>query len=121
MKTRSFVAVLASATLAFAQDPQPVHVGPPVVAPAAAPKTLALGMRVPAETVLVDIDGKEHRAADCKGKITVVNFYSITYPIMRGWEQRLAAIEQQYGKQGVVFLDIDANSTEIGTTPPAKD
>jgi len=124
MKTRSFVAVLASAALAFAQEPQPVPVGPPVVAPAAAPqppKTLALGMRVPAETVLVDIDGKEHRAGDCKGKITVVNFYSITCPIMRGWEQRLAAIEQQYGKQGVVFLDIDANSTEIGTTPPAKD
>lgn len=97
------------ATRAAAQD-----------APAAAqqPKTLALGMRVNGNTVLKDIDGNEHKAKSYQGKITVINFYSIQCPIQAGWDGRLAAIQREFGEQGVVFLNIDSNHTEIGTAPP---
>ena len=86
-----------------------------------APKTLQLGQRVNGATTLLDLDGKPVKAQDQMGKITVVNFYSIQCPIQRAWDKRLAEIQTEFGKQGVVFLHIDSNVTEIGAAPPAAD
>jgi thiol-disulfide isomerase/thioredoxin len=85
------------------------------------PKTLQLGTRVDGKTTLSDIDGKPVTAHEFMGKVTVVNFYSIQCPIQRAWDGRLAEIQKEFEGQGVVFLHIDSNVTEIGENPPAAD
>lgn len=86
-----------------------------------APKKLQLGTRVDGKTILSDIDGKPVMAQEFMGKITVVNFYSIQCPIQRAWDGRLAEIQKEFEAQGVVFLHINSNVTEIGENPPAAD
>jgi peroxiredoxin len=86
-----------------------------------APKTLQLGQRVNGATTLKDLDGKPLKAMELMGKVTVVNFYSIQCPIQRAWDKRLAEIQTEFAKEGVVFLHIDSNVTEIGAAPPAED
>ena len=85
-------------------------------------KTLSLNTRANGGIVLKDIDGNEHKAKSFQGKITVVNFYSTTCPIQAAWDDRLAAIQNEFSKKDVVFLNINSNRSEIGETPPvAKD
>lgn len=112
----------------LAQDPVPAK-QPPKPAPVEASdakqndnkpekKVLALGQRLDGATTLTDIDGKTQKAKDLMGKLTVVNFYSIQCPIQRAWDDRLAALQTKYAAQGVVFLHIDSNVTEIGAEAP---
>lgn len=122
MKTLLTVALFGLSTLAFAQEPTPPT---PAPAPAPAekpapqkPKTLQLGARLDGGITLKDIDGKEVKAKEHMGKITVVNFYSIQCPIQRAWDGRLAAIQKEYEAKGVVFYNIDSNHTEIGKEAP---
>lgn len=84
------------------------------------PKALSLGTRANGGIALKDIDGNEHRAKSYQGKVTVVNFYSIQCPIQAAWDDRLAAIQNEFAKQDVVFLNINSNRTEIGDQPPAQ-
>ncbi len=76
------------------------------------PAVLALGGKIPANMALETLDGKEQKlvAAD---QITVVNFWSITCPIMAGWEERMTAIYKKYGKQGVKFRFVNPNAPEF--------
>jgi len=85
-------------------------------APAA--KTLQLGQRANGALTLPDIDGNAQKAHDLMGKVTVVSFYSIQCPVQADWDQRLAQIQKDFEGQGVVFLHVDSNVTEIGETPP---
>jgi peroxiredoxin len=86
-----------------------------------APKILQLGQRVPGELTLLDLDGKPVKAHDLMGKITVVNFYSTKCPIQKAWDQRLSDIQKQFEVQGVTFLHIDSNTTEIDQDPTVPD
>jgi len=86
-----------------------------------APKTLQLGARVDGKTTLTDIDGKAVMAHEFMGKVTVVNFYSIQCPIQRAWDSRLAEIQKEFEAQGVVFLHVNSNVTEIGEEAPKQD
>jgi len=119
----SFLALTAAG---FAQDaPQQEPTQPPKAEakPAAekpAPKTLELGQRVNGGLTLLDIDGKEQKAMDLMGKVTVVNFYSIQCPVQAQWDERLAQIQKDFAEQGVVFLHIDSNVTEIGEKAPEQ-
>ncbi|HEX5054448.1 MAG TPA: redoxin domain-containing protein [Planctomycetota bacterium] len=97
-----------------AQEPAPEPAKP---APEQ-PKVLQLGDRVKGELALLDIDGVPQKAGSLMGKITVVNFYSIQCPIQAGWDQRLAQIQKDFEGDGVVFLHIDSNVSEIGAEPP---
>lgn len=101
--------------------PPPVPVTKPTPEQPATPKVLQLGGRIAGDLQLLDIDGKPQRAEDLKGKVTVVNFYSIQCPIQAAWDQRLADIQKAFATQGVVFLHIDSNVSEIGEQPPAAD
>lgn len=83
-----------------------------------APKTLQLGQRVNGLVALNDLDGKPVKAGDHMGKVTVVSFYSIQCPIQAAWDNRLAQLQKDFEPQGVVFLHIDSNVTEIGAEPP---
>lgn len=119
---------------ALAQDPAPQHPSPkqpasqPASQPAdagatdaAKPKILQLGQRADGALTLLDIDGKPQNAHELMGRITVVNFYSIQCPVQRAWDKRLAAIQQDFAKDGVVFLHVDSNVGEIGEEPQQKE
>jgi peroxiredoxin len=82
-------------------------------------KPLALGDVLPANFQLKDLQGNVHSAADCKGKITLINFYSIQCPVQAAWDDRLVALQKDFAEKGVVFWHIDSNVTEIGKTAPA--
>ncbi|MFO1077191.1 MAG: redoxin domain-containing protein [Planctomycetota bacterium] len=83
-----------------------------------APKTLQLGARVDGKTTLADIDGNTVTAHEFMGKVTVISFYSIQCPIQAAWDSRLAQIQKDFAADGVVFLHIDSNVSEIGEAPP---
>jgi thiol-disulfide isomerase/thioredoxin len=108
------LSTLAAAVLA--QDPVPAS-KPAKDKAAEQPKTLELGKRVPGTMTLMDIDGNEHKAQSFMGKVTVVNFFSITCPIQQNWDPTLTAIQKKYADKGVVFLNVDSNVTEIGEQP----
>jgi len=116
----------ALAAAGFAQDaPQqdPAQSPKAEAKPAAekpAPKKLELGQRIDGALTLLDIDGKEQKAMDLMGKVTVVNFYSIQCPVQAQWDERLAQIQKDFAEQGVVFLHIDSNVTEIGEKAPEQ-
>lgn len=111
-----------------AQEPAPT--APADTAPAdkstekPASKVLELGQRIEGELELLDIDGVAQKAKDLMGKVTVVNFYSIQCPVQAQWDERLAQIQKDFAEQGVVFLHVNSNVTEIGEKPqpqPAAD
>lgn len=124
---------LAVTTLLRAQDKPAQEAAPkaPTHAPAAekaaeqpTPKVLELGQRIDGELELLDIDGVAQKAKDLMGKVTVVNFYSIQCPVQAQWDERLAQIQKDFAEQGVVFLHVNSNVTEIGEKPqpqPAAD
>lgn len=92
------------------------------VADKEAPKTLDLGGKLADHfTALPDMDGSVVKAADMAGKTVVINFYSIQCPIQRDWDQRLAQIQREHEKGGVIFLHINSNHTEIGKSPAEVD
>jgi peroxiredoxin len=102
-----------------AQDPQQDPEGKEK----AKPVLLELGKTLPKPIALPDIDGEVHRSQQYAGKVVVVNFWSTTCPIMKGWESRYAAIHRAYAEQGVVFLTINSNegNGEIGDREPKKE
>lgn len=74
----------------------------------------APGATVDGALVLKDLKGKEVKLSDFQGKVTVVDFWSITCPISKGWESRLKALAEVYAKKDVHFVAIDSNKTEHG-------
>ena len=117
---------LALSAAGFAQDAPPQDPAQPPKAEAKpatekpALKTLELGQRIDGELSLRDIDGQEQKAKDLMGKVTVINFYSIQCPVQAQWDERLAQIQKDFAEQGVVFLHIDSNVTEIGEKAPEQ-
>lgn len=87
------------------------------------PQLLEIGKTLPRAIALPDIDGNQVRSQQFRDRIVVVNFWSITCPIMKGWESRLAAIQEEYGEKGVAFLMINSNegNGEIGDKEPAEE
>jgi hypothetical protein len=75
------------------------------------PQPLAVGQRPKRMLQLPDLDGTVHRSADYADQIVVVCFWSTKCPIMRGYEDRMAAIVREYGGQGVRFLMINSNES----------
>lgn len=98
-----------------AQDTKPAPKQEP--AKQDAPAKLQLGARVNGAVTLTDLDGKSLKAQEQMGKLTVINFWSTQCPVQKAWDGRLAEIQKEYEGQGVTFLHIDSNSTEIGTSP----
>ncbi len=115
--------VLAAASTAQDKPPQPhaptATAGKSKSTPSAA-DAIELGQRIDGELSLRDIDGQEQKAKDLMGKVTVINFYSIQCPVQAQWDERLAQIQKDFAEQGVVFLHIDSNVTEIGEKAPEQ-
>lgn len=77
------------------------------------PKTFQVGQEIDAKIALADIQGAQHNLAQYRGKIVVLDFWSIDCPWSVGYEARLKRLHGTYAAKGVVFLALDANTTEI--------
>jgi thiol-disulfide isomerase/thioredoxin len=114
-------AVLLVTTIC-AQDQKPA--APPAAKAEKAdhPKTLQLGDTIDASLSLPDIDGNVHSAAEMKGRITVVNFWSTQCPIQEAWDPTLGKIQLEYEAKGVHFVMINSNEAngEIADGKPAE-
>jgi peroxiredoxin len=76
-----------------------------------APASLALGGSIPmADTKMKNIDGKEMSIADVKGaKGTLVVFTCNACPWAQAWEDRIVALGNEYQKQGIGVIAVNAN------------
>jgi peroxiredoxin len=98
MNTRNFVAAAAAVALL------------PVFAPVIA-FALATGDAAPMTTTkLKNIDGKELSIGEARGdKGTLVVFTCNHCPYVKAWEDRLAALGNEYSKKGVGVIAINSN------------
>lgn len=71
-------------------------------------KPLAIGDAVP-DFTLKDLDGKEHKLSDYKGKIVVLDFVSHGCPWSRAHDKSMPALADKYKDQDVVVLGIEAD------------
>jgi peroxiredoxin len=62
---------------------------------------------------LPGVDGETHALRDYKDKEAVVVIFSCNHcPYVRAWEDRMVAIQTDYGDQGVQLISINANDAE---------
>lgn len=76
-------------------------------------KPYTIGSKVDVQLKLVDLEGKQHRFFDYRGKLVVVDFWSTQCPWSVGYEEKLKAIHKEYKEKEVVFLAINSNYTEL--------
>ncbi len=88
-------------------------------APEKKPVVLAVGSTVAADVALTDLDGKQFKFGDVRGKTVVIHFWSITCPWEKNAEPKLQQIATDYKDKDVVVLAINANAGEIGAQPDA--
>ncbi len=76
-------------------------------------QTYEVGTKVDAKISLPDITGKQHILGDYKGKLVVVDFWSINCPWSKKKEQQFIDLHKTFGAKGVEFLAINSNKTEV--------
>jgi peroxiredoxin len=105
---------------AFAQTKKtpPPSQQPPAKKPEAKPaekkpeaKT-GVGSEVDASISLNDASGKAHAFKDYRGKVVVVDFWSMD-PASEAYSKRLTEMADELGKKGVVFLAINSSQTDL--------
>lgn len=120
MKVRVRLIVLASLMLpAVAQQPQtrppaPNAKGSHAVAGRAPVAGLELGQRLDGNAVVIDLNGKPCRLAELLSKVTVINFHSTQSKTQREADAHLATLQREHAKNGVGFVHLNSNATEIG-------
>jgi thiol-disulfide isomerase/thioredoxin len=77
-----------------------------------------LGATVDENIVLKDIDGKELKLKDLRGKVVFIHFWSKDCPYEENADPKVQALEKGWKGKDVAILAIDSNSSEIGATPP---
>ncbi len=81
----------------------------------AAPPETPLGRKIENFT-LNDFRGKSHSLADFKkSKLVVVAFLGTECPLAKLYTPRLVRLAEKYGKQGVAFVGVNANSQDSVT------
>ncbi|HEX8999297.1 MAG TPA: redoxin domain-containing protein [Blastocatellia bacterium] len=73
--------------------------------------TLTVGAAAP-EFELKDLSGQPHSLKNYRGKLTVITFLSARCPISNAYKDRVKALAEDYAKQGVAFLGINASADE---------
>ncbi len=62
---------------------------------------------------LPGVDGKTHTLSSLKGKNgSVLIFISVQCPVSNGYNERMQALADAYGKQGITVIGINSNATE---------
>jgi peroxiredoxin len=109
-------------TPAFAQSKKtpPPSQQPPAKKPEPKPaekkpeahKATGVGSELDASITLNDAAGKAHAFKDYRGKVVVVDFWSMD-PASEAYSKRLTEMADELGKKGVVFLAIDPSQTDL--------
>lgn len=125
MKKIWFLIVLLSGVLAWplaAQDKDKKGDAPVEQAGKSDKKVepLKLGATVDESLVLRDLDGKEYKVKDLRGKVVFIHFWSMVCPYEPAAEPKFAALLERYKGKEVVQLAIASNQGELGAEP-AKD
>jgi thiol-disulfide isomerase/thioredoxin len=110
MKIRPFVFVALLWALVAAV---PGH----TAAPQQAATPYQVGATVPGDVSFKDIDGKEHRLADYRGKVVFIHFWSIVCPTEKVAEPKCIDLQKTYADKGVVQIAINANQKELADAP----
>jgi thiol-disulfide isomerase/thioredoxin len=71
----------------------------------------AIGSPAP-DFELQDLSGQPHALKSYRGKLTVITFLSARCPISNAYKDRVKAVAEDYAKQGVAFLGINASADE---------
>lgn len=79
--------------------------------PVSAATILTSGQPAP-EFELKDLSGEPHALKSYRGKLTVISFLSARCPISNAYKDRVKAVAEDYAKQGVAFLGINASADE---------
>lgn len=119
MKTWWIPALAFSGVLALpliAQDKKP---DAPAAQETKKSEPYKLGATVDENITLKDIDGKELKLKDLRGKVVFIHFWSMNCPYEVKADPKVAALEKKWAGKDVAVLAINSNSTEIGATPPA--
>lgn len=121
MKKMMFLAALCGA-LVLPLAAQEKRAAPAAPAPQAdaQPKVYKLGSTVDEKLSLTDLDGKSITFKELRGKVVLIHFWSMMCPYEEIADPKVAALEQRWkDNKDVVVLAINANSSEIGATPPS--
>jgi thiol-disulfide isomerase/thioredoxin len=81
---------------------------------------LKVGATVDESLVLRDIDGKQYKLKDLRGKTIFIHFWSMVCPYEPAAEPKFAALIERYKGKDVVQFAIASNQGELGPEP-AKD
>jgi len=73
--------------------------------------SLTIGQPAP-DFTLKDLSGKPYALKDARGQITVLAFLSARCPISNYYNERIRALAEDYAKQNVSFLAINASADE---------
>ncbi len=92
----------------------------PAPAPAAKTEPYKIGSVVDEKLSLRDLDGKEIKFKDLRGKVVFIHFWSKDCPYEVAADPKTAALAEKYKGKDVVCLAVDANMNEYGPEP-AKD
>jgi thiol-disulfide isomerase/thioredoxin len=80
-----------------------------------------LGSTVDENLVLRDLDGKELKFKDLRGKVVLVHFWATMCPYEIVADPKFTELEKRWkDKKDVVIVAINSNSSEIGATPPTE-
>ena len=82
-------------------------------AKAQAKKTYQLGDVLSADTKLIDLDNKVLSLGSLRGKVVVLDFWSIQCPISVRYEKRLKELYTHYAGKDVVILAVNPNNREM--------
>lgn len=105
---------------AFAQDKKSDKPAPAQEKPAAQDKkteAYKLGSTVDENLTLKDLDGKELKFKDLRGKVVFIHFWSKDCPYEKVADPKVQALEKKWEGKDVVVLAIASNKTEIGENP----
>ena len=80
---------------------------------------IKLGTTIDENLTLKDLDGKELKFKDLRGKVVFIHFWSKDCPYEIVADPKVTALEKKWAGKDVVVLAIDSNVTEIGETPGA--
>lgn len=80
-----------------------------------------LGSTVDENLTLTDLDGKELRFKDLRGKVVLIHFWSTLCPYEVAAEPKVLALEKRWkDREDFVILAIASNSSEIGVERPKE-
>jgi len=77
-----------------------------------AKKTSGVGSELDGAISLTDAAGKAHAFKDYRGKVVVIDFWSMD-PADEAYSKRLTEMADELGKKGVTFLAIDPSGTDL--------